>query len=366
MTVKEKLEQKIKELEEIKAKLLKLSQFTDPSNDTRVYSSKSIKDLNNTQGVTPKNFGEVLTVVIKKLNEYSDYINSLNYVIGSSVNRSRIVTNYKIVPEIADVSNIPQEFSLKYENVDFQSLLNYVPDAEYTSPVTSMSITGTPVIRKDSSSGDPVDIGAVFLHLNPRMMIKDKIVFNNGIISANVSPSSFFGDDIFVVGVFFREDISPDQVFYIDLSYRVDLQLVDGRTVTKAYSIANKKIGVEKNVFDTLRQGIVIAWDMLAVNRCDFTIHNTQGDDTNIGTAIDRPIGGGTFDGNVISQITVQGISQDIANYLLSYRDSCAYYRGIYDCKYSLYSVDEDSLTPVMIPNLKPINEVIYEALRDL
>jgi len=366
MTIKEKLEAKLQELEELKSKLINLSHFNNPDNDTTFYSDASVKDLRKTQGVTPKNVGEVLMVVIKTVNEYIDYINKLDYASVASVMRDRIVKNYKIISSISDISGIDPDFDLQYTGVDFQSLVPYLPDAEYSSPVKNISITGAPVLRSGTATGDTVNIGAVFININPRLGVNNSIRFPNGVISASLSSALLGGDDLFIVGIYAKEDLSQYDALYMDFTYRVDISFDDGTTDTKLYSIANKKIGVEENNFDSTRPDAIIAWDALSVNRVDFSIINTQGDSTSIATSVDRPIGGGSFAGNIVSQILIGAFSSDMAEYQLSYRDNCAYYRGLYDTVYDLYMANEEAMTPIVIPNLKPIDEVLYDALRDI
>lgn len=365
MTIKEKLEEKISELEALKDELTKISDFYDPNNQQPVYSEQDIKSISATTGVTPYNFGEAISIVIKKINEYYDYINSIDHIEVSSVMRDRILNNYLIGPYGVNYA-IPEEYMLAYEKVPFSSTMDMLPDADYISPISKINITATPTIRYGSSSGVDIPFGIIFSHINPRLAIQNKTTFPNGVLSVSMNREVMHGDDLFFVGVYFKEAPPQDSAIYMDLTYRIDLIHLDGSTDKKLFTIGNSKIGVCENPFDISNNDIVVAWDIVSINRFDFRVGNTRGDTTQISTSADGGIGSGFVEGNIVDRIFIQQFDMDLGALALSYRDSVAWYRGVYDCDFQVHTLPEEGATTVSFLNLKPINEVIYEALREL
>lgn len=365
MTIKEKLESEILRLEEVKAGLLRKEQFLNPSNSSFIYSSESIGDIKSTQGTTPNNLSTILETVVKTINEYVDYIRTIPFAESNVIYRERPDVDMALVSNNRHGFFSPMDWTLIAENNDFASVYSQVALTKYYGSIKSIQITASPSFRKHGESGNEIDFEMKMIRVNPRR--SDTSVFRSGSgpLSIALSEDAIFPDDVFMIGIVPNVNIDSSVVYYKDFSYKMTITRHDGSEETTVRTTGNSRIGNSSIDSDT-SAGMMISWDLIAVNKLDISLSNTLGNTTVVVNDNDGPILGGLSDGNIVSSISVGQFSMDLLSHNISYRENISWYRQLADDRFSLYNMNTSEIQSIVFNNVRPIDRILEEALNAL
>ncbi len=365
MTIKEKILSKIEELNELKDKLLKSASFSDSDNDAHIYHSKGIGDISSTTGSTPHNIAEALTVIVEEVNTYYAMILSLPHIESSIIYRDRGIYDFGVVSDLS-TGNIPVSWTLVSNGVSFESLQQQLPSSSFTGAIKEIEISSTPSFRKGGFEGTDISFEMVIFRINPRKNIKEEYTSGNGSLSLIIGDSILFGDDLLVVGFRPLQQILSTAIYYMDLSYSLRITRADNTVTEHMFTVSDMKIG--NNTVDcdfSLEKGILF-WDMITLNSFEVSYINTVGQS---GTVMPMPPGtdlGGQTAGNVIDKIIVSGIPTTVGEALFSYRAGISARRLLDESPYSIYNRNENSISHIVIDNVRPIDLVLEEAINAL
>ena len=363
MTTKQKLQEKLDELEELKAELLRVEPFLNPDNDSFVYSTESLSDIAGTQGSTPSNLSEILEVVVVEINKYVDYIKKLPFAETSVIYRDRSENELAFVSTGRKDFHPPVRWTEKAVDVSVDAVLGYLAMSEYYGSIKSMRIYCSPTIRKNDISGRDISLEVKLVRTNGRLNTRSDFRSGTGPLDVTISDEVIAPDDIYMIGIMTKENVTNDIIYYADLTYSIEFTYHDGSTSKEIYSMANKKIG--NNILDidtTLTYGCVY-WDMLLIGNMGLFVKNSMGNTTNPPTSIDGPISGGLFDSNIVTDVGIGMFSTDIESYKFSYRSGCSWVRLLTEGRFSLYDKNESNVAGVIFNNLRPLDLILEEAI---
>jgi len=362
MTIKDKLTERINELEAMKAGLLRKEQFLDPTNDTFLYSTESISDIAGTQGSTPKNLSTILEVIVKEINTYVEYIRDLPFAESHVIYRERTDVDLALVSNNRASFNIPMSWTKRGDGYDFNSVQSQVALSKFFGSVKKMTVTSSPSFRKHGENGEDINFEIKMIKLNPRKNESSVFRSGSGPLSVVLDENSISGDDIIFIGIVPSVDLDPAAIYFKDFTYRIAIERHDGTEDVIVNSIANTRVGNSSINSDTTA-GIMVNWDMLTFNRLDIKYLNTIGNSGQFATDFDGFLGGGLTAGNVLSSISVEQFSSDLQEMAISYREGVAWFRKLLDDTYGFYDMNSTNVESIVFNNLRPISHVLEEAI---
>jgi len=366
MTVKEKLQEKLNELESLKEQLIMIEPFLDPNNDSYVYSTENIADLSGTHGTTPSNLSEILEIVVKEINDYVEYIKKLPYAETSVIYRERPDSDLAVVSNERADFHIPLTWSEKAIEISIDSVYGYLAMSEYYGKVRKMRVYSSPSIRKGDISGRDINIEVKLYRINTRLNINSEFRSGTGALDVTFTDDVLNPDDMFIIGIANLEKMHNEIVYYQDLTYFIEYEYFDGTTDKVLYNIANRRIGnMVPDIDDTLTGGMIY-WDILLMNTISVDVENSIGDESSLNVSLDGPISGGLFDGNILTLLRNNMFSSDVSQRKLSYRSGCSWLRRICTESYSMYDKNTSNVVSIVFNNLRPIDRVIEEAINAL
>lgn len=366
MTTKQELQKKLDELQELKGNLLRIEPFLDSNNNSFVYSSEDIEDLAGTQGTTPANLSEILEEVVKKINEYVDYIKTLPYAESSAIYRERPEVDLALVSKNRAGFHPPVSWTEKALEASVDSIYGYLAMSEYYGAVRKIKVYASPTIRKGDSSGRDIDIETKLFRINSRLNVNSEFRSGSGALDVTLTDDVLAPDDIYIVGLVVKEAMANDIIYYQDLTYSIEYEFMDGTTSKEMYTMGNRRIGnMLPDIDSTLSYGCVY-WDMLTISRFTIDVSNSVGDTSEINTFVDGPISGGLFDGNIVTEFKTSMFATNMASRKLSYRSGCSWFRSMLNDKYDLYDKNTSEVIGVVFNNLRPIDRIIEEAINAL
>lgn len=364
MTVEQELQNKLDELEETKSKLLRIEPFLNPNNNLYVYSTEDIRDISGTQGVTPSNMAHVLETVVKKINEYTEYIKKLPFVEASTIYRERPEAELAIVSEERAGFSVPITWEEKASSVPISSIYGYLGMGTYYGKVKNIRFFANPSLRKGSENGRDIDIEVKMFRINSRANIKEEYRSGSGQLDVTISENVISPDDMYIIGLSIKESVSTDIIYYQDFTYSIEYEFIDGSISKNVYTIANRKIGNFLIDGDTtLSLGSLLYWDMIMMSSIDFTIKDSMGYSITPNVISSGQLTYGLYDGNILSNISIGMFSTDVEIFMLSYRNKCSWLRIEYNDMYTLYDKNESPVAGIVFKNLIPIDTVLEEVV---
>ena len=363
MTIKETLSEKIEELNIVKEKLVDASIFLDPNNDFFIYHSFALDRISGSTGSTPNNLSEILDTISSEILKYSDYIKKIPNVSSSIIKRDRGVYSYAILSNNGGISSQIQ-WDEVYENASFMSLQQFLPVSTYKGGIEYIRVDSSPSFRKGGEGNEDIQFDIVVIRINPRLNIIEEYKAGNGILSVTLDNDHLYGDDVFIVGFRPKQKIIKTSVYYSKLVYTVKIKTLNGNITENTYSVGGTKVGnIVPNVDDTLVDGLVY-WSMFTLN--DFTVSGVdiQNHDMTMIPVISDI--GTSYDGNILKEISVDGISIDVSQFKISFRSSVSERSILYNDTYRLYNKKETGISKIIFKNLRPIDIVLEEAINEL
>ncbi len=366
MTVKEKLQAKLDELEAAKSDLIKIEPFLDPNNSMYVYSTEKMSELDGTSGTTPKNLGEVLDEVIKEINNYVEYIKKLPYAESSVIYKDRPEVDLALVNNNRADFHVPITWSAKAEDVSVDSVYGYLAMSKYYGKIKSMRFYASPTIRKGDISGRDIDIETKLYRINTRLNINSEYRSGAGPLDVTITDDEINPDDLYIIGIANKEKLYNELIYYQDLTYSIEYEFFDGNKDIILLNIANRKTGNMLPDIDSTLTGGLVYWDMLLMNQISVEVENAIGDSSSLNVSVDGPISGGLFDGNILTMIKNNMFSEDVSSKKMTYRSGCSWLRSLSRDTMTLYDMNTSNVATIIFNNLKPIDRVLEEAINDL
>ncbi len=362
MTIKDVLLGKIDELNIVKDKLLKIESFLNPGNDIFVYHTLSIGDISGTTGSTPSNLAEILSVVVKSINDYTEYIMSIPNRESNVIRRDRGVQTYAIISKKSLVPGniIWEELS---NNALFGSVQQLLPMSTYIGFIDTLKINCAPSFRKGGQDGADILFEVVLIRINSRLNIIEEYETGGGLFEVTFDGPHLYGDDVFIIGFRPKQQIIPSSIYYSNLAYNIEINGLDNSSTTEAKTINNTPIGnILLNVDTSITDGILM-WDAFALN--DFSVET---EDSIQNKAKLLPISEVTAQvvGKTLDSIKVDGISADVSNFKISYMEGTFRSYILIDDSYILYDKKGNNVERIIFKNVIPIDIILEEAINAL
>ena len=366
MTIKEKLLERITELEALRAGLLRKEPFLDPNNNSFIYSTEDIADLEGTQGTTPLNLSEILEKVVDEINKYVEYIKNLPFAESSVIYRERPDVDLALVASNRKAFSIPMVWESKALNVSVQSIYSYLAMSKFYGSIRKMKIYSTPTFRKNDFNGREIDFEIKMFKINNRLNILSEFRSGTGPLDVTITDDDLNADDLFFMCIVVNEPLFDGIVYYQDFTYTIEIENFDGSKENTIHTVGNRRIGNTTMEGDTTLNGASIYWDMLAVDRPNITVKTTLGDTYPINTSQDGPLSATHADGNMVAEMTIESFTVDMSRLKLSYRGEIASYKTLLSDTYSLYDMNISNVASIVFNNLKPIDQVLEDAINEL
>ncbi len=369
MTIKDKLIAEIARLEKVKALLLRKEAFLDPSNDIVIYSTESIKRILGVDGSTPNNLREALETIVSAINDHIKMLKEMPVVVREQEVVNALDKEYALIEKNNGYINPPVVWDILERDMPISTFESYFSSARFYSALEKINFAANCKFQK--SNGAPVDFEITLRKINLRTANVDKFRGISGNLNVTISGADIDPDDIFIIGVEIHESLDSSMLYASDFTYNVERSLHSGETKKNVFNIADTKIGNSSLKADPDLVGMnsvmsaTIYWDMIALNNLALqgtTYHSSRPPAFNNGTMI--------FNSNAslnsISQLSLSGAFMNFEEGLYSCYADTSYYRLLLEGTYTLYSMRTKEKSTLYVPNARPIDVIIREALSEL
>jgi len=358
----EKVELKISELEEVKKSLIRKSKLMDPSNQSIFYSTKPISETRGTEGVTPMAITAAMGKVGDTILDYIDEMRGMPFIKTSPIQSNKVKTKVAIDTSIDYATALLKKIG---DGLHLRDIIPFMSEARVVSSVNKIVFTtGTRVESEDRKTSIPYEI--VLYRINS--FSNDITTFRSGTGDLHVEITADYinQDDIYVLGVVFKEHINPNIPYYADLSFLIEKTMVSSEKIEKRGTIGGLGIGVQNlDVDSSLDNGMLL---FSIFGSTDIIVSIDSEVETSVAFAIgDIPFSPtGKYDGNTMSAIGTRGKMIQIKDKKISLWEGCGISDSMHDGLYDLYESGEEAKEKIIFNNLRPIDFSIQEAIDDL
>lgn len=198
MTQEEITLEKISLLQSEKANLLKKSEFINPSNDKKIYSSQSLSEKDNTSGSTPSDIISILKTIMETTKSYIDEVKKYPFVEGSkSQEESSII---KISPH-KDNSKANIVSGATISNIE-----RYIPDSVVSHGIDYMKFSVYADFYIEAMHSISVT------KINTRTRGKEVYIINGSGGEVTIFGKDINIDDLFIISVATKEDMPSSSI----------------------------------------------------------------------------------------------------------------------------------------------------------
>jgi hypothetical protein len=246
------------------------------------------------------------------------------------------------------------------------SVQQFLPMSKYKGFVRTITVHSAPSFRKGGENNPEIDFDVVFLRINVRKNICEEYYASSGYLNITLDNDHLFGDDIFIIGFRPRQKILKTSVYYSRLEYSIKIEGEDDSIEENVYTIGGTRVGnIIPDIDDSLDNGILY-WSMFTLN--EFTVECARTEGSNVVLIPKNYTGvlGSTYNGIIIEELMVDGISMDISRYNVSYRSGIEERSILVDDTYRLYDISDNGVNKIIFKNVRPIDIVLEEAIHAL
>lgn len=370
MTIRDELLKQLDRLEEAKSLLLRKEQFLDPSNNLFVYSTEGISDLSGTDGTTPNNLKEALEKIVEATNQHIKVLKTMPVVMKEQEIINQIDKTYALVENNSQRVNPPLSWNLEEASQPIESLAGYMSSSLFYTAIKTLKITSSS--RFLTNSGTAVDFEISLRKINTRTSTVDYFRGVSGNLNVTILGDNIDPDDIFIIGVDIHETIDLSSLYFTDFTYTIEREYYDGRTESNISNIANTKIGnssIKADPIYSSKTSLISAniyWDMITINNFAVEIESKLTSEAVAlvdGNSIFRTSDVG--DNSLLSIKLNRAAMEFEAGMYSAYTDT-SYFRVLGSDNYDIYSISPQSGSSFYVPNARPIDTIIKEALNAL
>ena len=370
MTIKEKLISEIEKLEKIKQELLRKEVFLDPNNDTKIYSTERITDVDGYTGITPNGLRHIFGQLVSAINSHIKLLKSMPAVVQENefVNS---VENTKTIIEVGSQNVAPVGSTLYAQNVPTVGLSGHLKDSFIINNIEKIRFTSMARINRNDINGTPIDFEITIRKINIRKASVVLFKSASGIMDVSFSGHDIDPDDIFLIGVELGSPIDVLDTYYSDFSYRIEQVSMSGEVTESNLVIANSRIGTGTLKADpTYASNLsmrfsTILWDIVTLDTNRFDVRSS--DNAPLRQVVDSsPTLLSAQDNQFLASISDLGTSMEFEEGLYSAKADCSYSRVIGSRNYNIYENQNTNQSRINVPNAKPIDVVLEEILNDI
>lgn len=344
---KNKIQNKIEELNEIKKDLLRKSDLLSKDNKTYIYSTTSLKDKTGIQGSTPEDLKNIINEIMKVCVTYVEKIKDVPYIEAKNDSQRNLT---RITPS----SNIVTH-NTKLQNVHLQSIFGFLNSSDIFHGYDYFNIkTNIPSYSKGDNE--------IFLtRLNIRLNIEETFVLSMNDNFLKMSADFLNPDDIFFIGVRASRDLKSGK-YNITGNIKSSISFKkDEREIESLFSEAENEyvyFGEED-----LKRGYSYMWTMYTISDIDVEITDNFPDMYK--TEKDSSMNNQLTTSKFLSFISADNKNMDIRHMKLSTNNFTGVRRILYSPRYDLIQNDIPK-NQIIVNNIINIQSLIEEALNEL
>jgi hypothetical protein len=351
------LSEKIEELNETRAKILRKSKFINQNNDTFVYSTEDVQSKDGTEGVTPNDLATTLNSIISKVSLYVNDLKKYPFVESTQENSNiqRLIIDPHPTSAIDEtiVANMPAG-----------SILDMIHDAIVDHGFLETTIkTDLLFCESDlSSESGKIHCDIVLTRLNARLNLIDNFNLSMSDYEVKLSRDFINIDDIYIIRATSK---SNQRSMNVNLSGTVTIDTTTKTgTVTHSYkfSKASDSFFINKS---ELVVGKSFAWTAFSING---NIAKFQDTSETIGTtSAGNNVTDSLIPGLEISSVTIGNNTLQILNrgIVLSTSKHTGVFRNTDSTSYDVLE-NRAFGNQVMMENIVKIDRVLEDSLNDL
>ena len=357
----EQVSEKIDRLTQAKSGVIRKSSLTNENNNALFYSQKSVRETSQTEGVTPMAIAGAMGKIEDVILEYVDEMKGMPYIKTSPIQSHKVKT--KTLVE----KGVPYQTALLRQigaDLHLQDALPFMAESKVVSAIDKI-IFSTGITIK-SEDGADINYEAVLYKINS--FSNDITTYRAGVgnIYIEIPKNEIKQDDIYIMGIVFKEAINPNVPYYVDLSFLVEKKLFSAEKIEIRGTLGGKKIGLQNLDIDTsFAEGMLLS-SLFGMKEIVVKLYSEINTSTlfTIGETPFSPAG--KYENNRVSQIGTRGKVIQISDKNISLWGECMNTYILHVGTYDLFESEEESKEKVIFNNMRPIDFSVQEAIDDL
>lgn len=361
MTKSEIVEQKLVELEEIKSNLYELKRFNDPNTSDFFYSNKKIEAVDDFEGMNILGVGRMMETMMSTIIDYSLLLSKTPYsVIPASTETS--VRNIILDEENGSP---PTNMDRIGQNLRIEELLFDLPSSKVVNGLKGLEITSTKVF-------DSADRSTHILHelivsrVNARKNILETYRSGSGDFSLVLGSNELNLDDIYIVSIKTGEQIDINTPYYLDFGFDFKRVFNDDTFTVDTYSVGDRGVGVQLLDVDTDSGNGIKVTTILGHQGLSFSLEDSNSIVRNVIAGLSDLQVGGKYSHNILMKLSQGIFSLTLSSLGVSVWENAIKSSSFIDSTYSLFRDNSALNIGVSFQNIRPLHDVIMEAIDEL